>query len=411
MPSESGKSLKEKGNALFKSGDYQQAVDIYTSALDVALEDREVLLAVLSNRAACFLKLERYQDCIDDCSAALEINGSQPKPYYRRATAHESTGDLQSAFKDLSKLIQIDPKNVEGIKAMRRVKAALEKERAQDTEVNRILTAISNDKKVEDGLRALIGICVDDASHAMDFIRKGGLTKVGRIIEADLCKVNGNCDLATLGLRLFGAACTHQRFVSDAVVIIENSDDISSLEALSSHTLAPPLLVEIAHEDSGNSRDHLPSTRINWVAICHLMAHPNGHIAQACSSLAMRCLKAWPAGILLPPAPVAPPIPPSQHEEDIPRVEELADDDDGSLKPEAQAPSPPSNTSSTPMKEYDLFLKKSAAVTALRGWLRALNNEDLEAFSLTADALSAFFSETEDYIGHEKIVDARMEGV
>jgi hypothetical protein len=414
MPHESGHSLKEKGNVFFKAGDFKHAVDMYTSALDVALEDRELLLAVLSNRAACFLKLERYQDCIDDCTAALEINGSQPKPYYRRATAHELTGDLQSAFKDLSKLIQIDPKNTDGIKAMRRVKAALEKERAQDTEVNRILTAISSGKKVEDGLRALIGICVDDASHAMDFIRKGGLAKVGGFIETDLHKEDCNCELATLGLRLLGAASTHERFVTNAIVITENSDDISTLDAIASPTMtAPPLLVEVISTDSMVLKDHLPPTRISWKAICHLMAHPNGHIAQACSSLAMRCLKAWPAGVLLPPAPPSPPSPPSQQEEeDAPRVEELADDDDGSMKPPADPPARPSNSSSSaPMKEYDLFLKRSAAVTALRGWLRALSGDDLEAFSLTVDALSAFFSETEDYIGHEKIIDARMEGV
>ena len=386
MPHQTGQDLKENGNRLFKSGKYENAIETYTSALDLALGDRNLLHAILSNRAACYLKINKYQDCIDDCSAALEINGSQPKPYYRRALAHEEMGDLQSAYKDLSKLLHIDTQNADGIKAMRRVKSALEKIQSQDSEVNRILTSISAGKKVEEGLRALIGLCVDDASHSMELVRKGGLGIVGQIIDRGLSGANSEpaaLSLASLGLRVLGAASSHERFVTAGISLGANSDDAPPGAVTSPVSLSMVVL----GEEGG-------PTRISWESICALLAHPDGQVSQAASSLAMRCLRAWPSGVLQ----EAPP--PEEDSPAAPRVEELSDE---------PAPPPPPRPA-PPLKEYGLFLRKSSAALVLRGWLRAICNEDLEASSLAADSLCAFFSETEGFAGHEKVLDTRMEG-
>ena len=47
---------KEQGNKLFKSGDYNEALDQYTKALELSSDKNEKLI-YYKNRAACYLKL------------------------------------------------------------------------------------------------------------------------------------------------------------------------------------------------------------------------------------------------------------------------------------------------------------------------------------------------------------------
>lgn len=343
--------------------------------------------------------MKAYQECIDDCSAAIEIHHNNSKAFFRRAAAREQSGDLQGAFKDLNELLHFDGKNNEAIIALRRVKAALEKEKEKDSEVNRILTTIAGGKHVVEGLKGLIGLCVDDATHAIDFIRKGGVYQIGKFIEDELLK-NQQLEVPDYsnvvhGLRIFGAASTHASFVK--------------------------MGVSLDFGDNSNARflveEHIPpeASKLRWSGICRLIGFENGAVSQAASSLALRCLKVWPAGIEKPLVDAPPPPPPKsgkkqkhyENEDDRPRVELLDDDDDDEQEEEK---APPAKNAPPPMKEYDLFLQQPQAVMAIRGWLQALQQPDWESFSMAIEALSAFLSTVEDYIGQEKIIDTRMEG-
>ena len=68
---------KRKGNEAFGKSDPESAVQAYSQGL-VQVErivSTPLLLkaALLSNRAMCYLKQAKLQDCIDDCSSALII--------------------------------------------------------------------------------------------------------------------------------------------------------------------------------------------------------------------------------------------------------------------------------------------------------------------------------------------------
>ena len=372
-------------------------------------------------RAACHLKLKQFQDCIDDCSAAIEINHSNSKAFFRRASAKEQLQDIQGAFKDLSELLHFDSKNSDAILAMRRVTALIQKEKEKFSEVYRILLLISGGNHISDCLKGLIGLCVDDSTHAVDLIRKGGIFQIGRLIENEIIK-NRNLEVpdytnAILALRVFGAASTHQIFVKSGVTL--NSPTTSSLINEYNENF---LIVENVSPET---------TTLKWSGICHLIGHENSGISQASTSLALRCLKVWPAGIELPPSQQQQSETQQQktktittkkkkhyeNEDDRPRVE-LLDDDEEDEEEEVVEEVDNSETKDTkkkpesiPMKEYDLFIKQPQALMAIRGWLKALDTHDWEAFTITIDALSAFFSAVEDYIGQEKIIDARMEGI
>mmetsp|Transcript_8770 Transcript_8770/g.22250 ORF Transcript_8770/g.22250 Transcript_8770/m.22250 type:complete len:190 (-) Transcript_8770:89-658(-) len=105
-------SLKEEGNKLFKAGQWEEAIELYSDALDFCpdTDDFKYSAAVfLCNRAACFLQLGHLEDVVEDCTDALELEPRYVKALIRRAKAHEQLEDLDAALADLAKVLEIDP--------------------------------------------------------------------------------------------------------------------------------------------------------------------------------------------------------------------------------------------------------------------------------------------------------------
>ena len=60
--------LKDLGNQAIKKGLYKTARKHYTEAI----ETQKDLMPGYTNRALCYIKLEQWQECIDDCTRVLE---------------------------------------------------------------------------------------------------------------------------------------------------------------------------------------------------------------------------------------------------------------------------------------------------------------------------------------------------
>ena len=78
-------SLKEAGNKLFATGNYEEAVKQYTLAIEITIEQPNHIF--FANRANCFLEMGKYEECILDCDMAMSIDPTFPKSYYRKARA------------------------------------------------------------------------------------------------------------------------------------------------------------------------------------------------------------------------------------------------------------------------------------------------------------------------------------
>lgn len=63
--------LKEKGNLSFKNNDFANAEDLYTQAIQKY--SRNPL--IFTNRANVRIKLQRYDDAVNDCLKSIEISG------------------------------------------------------------------------------------------------------------------------------------------------------------------------------------------------------------------------------------------------------------------------------------------------------------------------------------------------
>lgn len=64
-------ALKEQGNKAFKNGDFLEAEDFYTQA--VQKYSRNPLL--FTNRANARLKLQRWEGAVNDCLKSIEVAG------------------------------------------------------------------------------------------------------------------------------------------------------------------------------------------------------------------------------------------------------------------------------------------------------------------------------------------------
>lgn len=118
---------KEAGNVHYKNCHYLEAVKCYSHALAKCPQGEQSRAVFLKNRAACYLKLERYSSALDDCTQALQICANDIKSLYRRALAYEASGNLTAAFKDVKYLLSIEPQNKEAIELARKLMAIMKK--------------------------------------------------------------------------------------------------------------------------------------------------------------------------------------------------------------------------------------------------------------------------------------------
>jgi len=85
--------IKIKGNELYKKNEFEQALQLYTEAIEACPPHRQVELAVIyQNRAATNERLERLEEGIRDCDESLKLNNKYGKALDRRSKLHKKIG-------------------------------------------------------------------------------------------------------------------------------------------------------------------------------------------------------------------------------------------------------------------------------------------------------------------------------
>lgn len=119
---EQADKLKTSGNEAFKDSDYEKAVELYSEALTVyPTESTNEISICYANRGACFIKLERNENVVDDCTKALELRPDYLKPLMRRAQSYEALEKLEQALEDYKKALQLDPSQTAAREAVMRL--------------------------------------------------------------------------------------------------------------------------------------------------------------------------------------------------------------------------------------------------------------------------------------------------
>ncbi|XP_045928187.1 RNA polymerase II-associated protein 3 [Micropterus dolomieu] len=108
---------KDRGNAYFKEGKYEAAVECYSSGMEA--DSMNVLLP--ANRAMAYLKLEKYKEAEEDCSKAIFLDRTYSKAFARRATARVALGKLKEAKQDFQEVLKLEPGNKQALNELQKL--------------------------------------------------------------------------------------------------------------------------------------------------------------------------------------------------------------------------------------------------------------------------------------------------
>lgn len=122
---------KEAGNAAFKAGKLQEAIDMYTSALGIDANNKPLNAVLYNNRATVHNKMGKTDLCIKDCTSAIDLDDTYVKAYMRRAKAYTEKEDHESAVADYEKVYKLD-KSEENKYLLKEAKIDLKRSKRKD---------------------------------------------------------------------------------------------------------------------------------------------------------------------------------------------------------------------------------------------------------------------------------------
>ncbi|XP_052410776.1 RNA polymerase II-associated protein 3 isoform X16 [Carassius gibelio] len=108
---------KDRGNAYFKEGKYEAAVECYSRGMEA--DGTNALLP--ANRAMAFLKLHRFSEAEQDCNTALALDASYAKAFARRATARAAQGRTREATDDFQQVLKLEPGNKQAMSEIQKL--------------------------------------------------------------------------------------------------------------------------------------------------------------------------------------------------------------------------------------------------------------------------------------------------
>ncbi|KAI8634724.1 hypothetical protein F5Y19DRAFT_122182 [Xylariaceae sp. FL1651] len=124
--------MKEEGNADYKAGRWQAALDKYTAALDVDPTNRGTNSKLLQNRALCRLKLKQYDQAVADCERAISLDPTYMKARKTKANAYGQAEKWEDAVREWKRIQELDPEDRSIVKEIRKAELELKKSQRKD---------------------------------------------------------------------------------------------------------------------------------------------------------------------------------------------------------------------------------------------------------------------------------------
>lgn len=130
---------KDEGSELFKGGNFRPACARYQKALthcskffDLSPADEKEITALkvtlYSNLAACYIKLENWDQVVRYTTDAIDLDGQNAKCFFRRSAAWEAKKEWEKALKDAQTCIAVaDHADKAFDQSLRRIKKEMDK--------------------------------------------------------------------------------------------------------------------------------------------------------------------------------------------------------------------------------------------------------------------------------------------
>ncbi|CAH1980069.1 unnamed protein product [Acanthoscelides obtectus] len=202
---------KEQGNTAFKNSEYDQAVRLYTKAINVTKGENRNLAVYYKNRAAAHLKQQKYQEALEDCDKCLEIVPSDPKALFRRCQALEALGRLEEAYRDATQIFKDDPTNKEIQPVLSRLLPIVQERARQNAQTSNRLESMTKivfdvtqptDKR-ETAMNNLLVLAREHAGAEI-MVKTPVVQQIKKLL-----KVEKNKEIFVTGIRVIGELCKH----------------------------------------------------------------------------------------------------------------------------------------------------------------------------------------------------------
>lgn len=321
MPSEESlekqaEDWKIKGNSHFGKTNFDEAMSAYSQGL--VLCDRilpvptHLKATLLSNRAMCELKSMKLQDCVDDCTTAMELEPEtklRGKILFRRAkasfllcnTSNKHSGEqndlLQQAAKDLLTVINDEPNNKEATQLLQTIRIQHKQVVTSTSPVSKELDAIKNKHgDTSQHVKMLLGLLENDPHHApMEFGRLNGVNILLQVATDHL-----NSRTAILALTCVSSAGAKPEFVREYLIpvqqrlteLVEASEDPQMVVSV----LAVMLRIILHCDRDGIKEDISGKTHIHYNNLIRMLNTALEIQDKTVIRAALEVLSTWTAG-------------------------------------------------------------------------------------------------------------------
>ena len=115
--------LKRGGDDLYRKGLFAEALESWSSCINLDPSNGVVVAKVYFNRASALSKLRRHEEAVNDCTAALGFDGEYIKALIRRADSNHilgGEGRIQQAIDDYEAAIELVRDDDSTLKSLRR---------------------------------------------------------------------------------------------------------------------------------------------------------------------------------------------------------------------------------------------------------------------------------------------------
>jgi tetratricopeptide (TPR) repeat protein len=148
--------LNRKGNAFFVEQSYHLAIRFYTKALNLMKRATKFVQSsdvkkTLNNRAAAYLKLEKYNQAYQDTANSVSIvlqdqSGSNEKAYFRMGKAAYAMRQFETALAAFKECLALNPANKQASGEIARTRARLREAQTGRYDMKSVIDQVFNQK-------------------------------------------------------------------------------------------------------------------------------------------------------------------------------------------------------------------------------------------------------------------------
>ena len=154
----------QAGYAAYKSGQFQEAANAFSRAINQAGLDRDALAVTLNNRGVAYAQLGRLDAAIADYLQAQKLKADDPTTtrnlrfaYLTRGLAYAKQSDPHKALEDYDRALAIDPDYVEALQYRGALQVELGATEAAAADFKRVLALEPDNPTAVAALAALQG--------------------------------------------------------------------------------------------------------------------------------------------------------------------------------------------------------------------------------------------------------------